>query len=524
MADYVIIGAGAAGCVLANRLSADPSVKVLLLEAGGRDTNPKIHIPATYGAGLFKSAVDWNYSTTPQANMCNRELFWPRGKVLGGSTSINAMIYIRGHRWDYDHWRELGNPGWGYSDVLPIFKQSEHQERGEDPWHGVGGEWNVADLISPNILTQTYVQAAERAGLKHNADFNGAEQDGCGMYQVSQKHGRRHSTAAAFLKPVLNRPNLTVLTGALVTKIHVESGRVVSVSYQHQGQVKTERINREVLLCGGAVNSPQVLMLSGIGPADHLRALGIPVIHDLPGVGENLHDHIAAGLFMYATQPISLSQATKPRHVLEYLLFRRGLLTSNVGEGAAFIRTQTNSPAPDIQFHFGPVHYLNHGMTKMPGDGFALGPVLLRPASRGTLRLRSADPAAAPLIDPAYLTDPADIEPLVEGIKLAQEIIYSPPFNAFRGKPVLPEQRLNTDEQFRDYIQAHGETLYHPVGTCMMGPATDPLAVVDSELRVRGLAGLRVVDASVMPQVVSGNTAAPTVMIAEKAAASILGM
>jgi choline dehydrogenase len=522
MADYVIIGAGAAGCVLTNRLSADPSVKVLLLEAGERDTNFKIHIPATYGAGLFKSSVDWNYTTTPQANMCNRELFWPRGKVLGGSTSINAMIYIRGNRWDYDHWRERGNPGWGYSDVLPWFKKSEHQERGEDAWHGVGGEWNVADLISPNILTQTYVTAAERAGLKPNPDFNGPEQDGCGPYQVSQKNGRRHSTAAAFLKPVLHRPNLTALTGALVTKINIESGRAVSVSYRHHGQTKIERVEREVLLCGGAVNSPQVLMLSGIGPAEHLRQVGLPVVHDLPGVGLNLHDHIAAGLFMYATRPVSLSQAMKPRHILEYALFRRGLLTSNVGEGGAFIRTQGNSPAPDIQFHFGPVHYLNHGMTKMPGDGFALGPVLLRPNSRGTLRLRSSDPTAPPLIDPAYLTDPADIEPLVEGIKLAQEIIYSPSFEPYRGKGVLPEQWLKTDNQIRDYVRANGETLYHPVGTCLMGLGSDPLAVVDHELRVRGISGLRVVDASIMPQVVSGNTAAPTVMIAEKAAAAIL--
>lgn len=522
MADYVIIGAGAAGCVLANRLSADPSVKVLLLEAGQRDSHFKIHIPATYGAGLFKSAIDWNYNTVRQPNMDNRQLFWPRGKVLGGSTSINAMIYIRGNRWDYDHWRELGNPNWGYSDVLPYFKKSEHHERGEDAWHGVGGEWNVADLISPNPLTQTYVTAAERAGLKVNQDFNGAEQEGCGIYQVSQKQGRRHSTAAAFLKPVLNRPNLTVLTGAVVTQIGLEAGRVVWVAYRHQNQNRIEIVDREVLVCGGAVNSPQLLMLSGIGPADHLRQLNIPVVHDLPGVGHNLHDHLAAGLFMYATKPISLSQATKPRHVLEYLLFRRGLLTSNVGEGGAFIRTQGDIPAPDIQFHFGPVHYLNHGMTKMPGDGFALGPVLLRPKSRGTLRLRSADPTAEPLIDPAYLTDPADLEPLVEGLKLAQEIIYSAPFDAYRGKSILPEQRLQSDEQIKRYIRAHGETLYHPVGSCAMGPSNDPMSVVDSDLRVRGVSGLRVVDASVMPQVISGNTAAPTVMIAEKAAEAIL--
>ncbi|MBX7218379.1 MAG: choline dehydrogenase [Blastocatellia bacterium] len=516
MFDYIIVGAGSAGCVLAHRLTENPQVKVLLLEAGGPDTRQEIHIPAAFSK-LFKSDCDWAYHTEPQAGLNGRKLFWPRGKTLGGSSSINAMIYIRGHARDYDHWETLGNSGWGYRDVLPFFKKSEHQERGPSEFHGVGGPLNVADLRTVNPTAQAFVEAGAEIGLARNSDFNGAQQEGVGLYQVTQKNGRRHSTAAGFLKPALKRPNLTVYTQAQVTGLVLEKGRAVGVNYVRQGQAATARAEREVILSGGAINSPQLLMLSGIGPADELRRHGIDVRVDLPGVGQNLQDHLLQAVCYECTQPVTLASAEKLGNIINYLLFRKGPLSSNVGEGGAFVKSSLAEAVPDLQFLFGAVYYVNHGFTKVEGHGFTIAPVLVQPKSAGFLRLASADPLAAPVIEPNYCQVASDLKILVEGVKLARSIGQAKAFDKFRGAERFPGSQAKTDAELAEYVRNTVETLYHPVGTCKMG--TDEMAVTDSELRVRGVAGLRVVDASVMPTIVNGNTNAPTIMIAEKAAA-----
>lgn len=515
MYDYIIVGAGAAGCVLAYRLTEDPRTRVLLLEAGGPDKQLQIHIPGAYSR-VFKTPLDWDYQTEPQTHLHNRRLYWPRGKVLGGSTSINAMIYIRGSRRDYDGWRELGNPDWGFDDVLPYFKKSQHQERGASHWHGVGGPLNVADQIDPNPLTCAFIEGAQIAGLRFNPDFNAEQQEGVGLYQVTQRGGMRHSAAAAFLKPALERPNLTVQTYAQATRVLFNRQQATGVAYVQNGLTREAHASREVILSGGTINSPQLLLLSGVGPADHLRNLDLPIVLDLPGVGQNLQDHLAAGVFYYSRQPVSLVNAAKLGALLRYVFFRKGLLTSNVGEGGAFVRTRPDLVDPDIQYHFGPIHYVHHGLTKLPGHGFAVGPLVLRPHSRGYIRLRSNDPLAHPIIQPCYLEQESDLQPLLDGLKLAREIIHTRAFDRYRGEEILPGTGAQTDDDLRDYVRHFAETLYHPVGTCKMG--SDALAVVDAELRVRGLEGLRVVDASVMPTIPSGNTNAPTIMIAEKAA------
>ncbi len=515
MYDYILVGAGAAGCVLAYRLTEDPHTRVLLLEAGGPDKQLQIHIPGAYSRA-FKTSLDWDYQTEPQAHLHHRRLYWPRGKVLGGSTSINAMIYIRGNPRDYDGWRDQGSPGWSFDDVLPYFKKSQNQERGPSFWHGVGGPLNVADQIDPNPLTCAFIEGAQIAGLRFNPDFNADHQEGVGLYQVTQRNGVHHSAAAAFLKPALGRPNLTVQTHAHVTRVLFNRRRATGVAYIQDGLTREAHAGQEVILCGGSINSPQLLMLSGVGPADHLRALDLPVILDLPGVGQNLQDHLAAGVFYYSQLPVSLANAAKLGALLRYVFFRKGPLTSNVGEGGAFVRTRPDIPDPDIQHHFGPIHYVHHGLTKLPGHGFAVGPLVLRPQSRGYIRLRSSDPLAPPAIQPNYLEQASDLQPLLDGLKLAREIIYTRAFDRYRGEEILPGASAQTDDELRDYIRHFAETLYHPVGTCRMG--ADTLAVVDAELRVHGLEGLRVVDASVMPTIPSGNTNAPTLMIAEKAA------
>ena len=520
--DYVIVGAGSAGCVLANRLTADGDKDVLLLEAGKPDEKREIGIPAAFSE-LFKSDVDWAYDTEPQPELNDRECYWPRGKTLGGSSSINAMIYARGQPADYDHWAELGNDGWGYEDVLPYFKRAEHNERGPSAYHGTGGPRNVADLQSPTELSEAFIEAGAAVGLQRNDDFNAGNQSGVGLYQVTQKDGQRHSAADAYLKPVLDRSNLTATTGAQVTRIRFDGRAAVGVDYVQDGTGSTETVDasEEVILSAGAINSPQLLMLSGVGPADHLAAHDISVVHDLPGVGRNLQDHLQVKVNYACEKPISLAGAESLWNLLKYLVLKRGPLTSNVAEGGGFASVSEDVERPEIQLHFGPSYSVNHGFDNPDGHGFWLGALCLRPESRGRITLRSGDPFDDPAIDPRYLTEDADRELLLEGLKLIREILQAEPFDEYRGEEVLPGADVQSDEQLTEHIRETAETLYHPVGTCKMGD--DDMAVVDDRLAVHGVDRLRVVDASIMPTITSGNTDAPTTMIAEKAADYILG-
>ncbi|GAC1349976.1 MAG: GMC family oxidoreductase N-terminal domain-containing protein [Ktedonobacteraceae bacterium] len=520
MYDYVIVGAGSSGCVLANRLTEDPSTTVLLLEAGGPDEAQEIHIPAAFSR-LFKSPIDWAYQTEEQTHLNNRSLYWPRGKVLGGSSSINAMVYMRGSRRDYDHWYELGNEGWSFSEVLPYFKKAENEERGASEYHGTGGPLNVTDQRSPNPLSHAFVEAGVEVGLPLTRDFNGPEQDGVGFYQVTQREGLRHSAAVGYVHPILSRPNFTLQTSAHVTGVLLENARAVGVSYIQNDQSHQANASQEVILAGGAINSPQLLMLSGIGPADHLKALGIPVVADLPGVGQNLQDHPAIVVLYACNQPISLASAQTAENLQDFIDNKMGPLTSNIAECGAFVRTQADLPMPDIQYHFAPVYYLNHGFTVPEGDGYTIAPCVLHPRSRGYIALRSTDPTAAAIIQPNYFADEEDMRVLVEGVKLARRLGETKAFAPYRDVETLPGSQTQSDKQIAAYIRNHVETLYHPVGTCKMG--NDSMAVVDAHLRVHGIEGLRVIDASIMPTIVGGNTNAPTIMIAEKAADLIKG-
>jgi choline dehydrogenase len=518
MYDYIIIGAGSAGCVLANRLSEDRQTRVLLLEAGGPDKKKEIHIPLAFSK-LFKTSCDWAYYTEPEAALENRSLYWPRGKVLGGSSSINAMIYIRGHRADYDGWRDQGNPGWGYAEVLPFFKKSERQERGASEYHGDSGPLCVSDLRCVTPLSEAFIAAGEEAGFQRNPDFNGESQEGFGLYQVTQSNGKRHSAAAAFLRPAMSRPNLTVRTDAQVFGIYFEGKRAAIVSFQDGNNSTQERAGREIILCAGAIGSPQLLMLSGVGPSAQLRAFDIPVVCDLPGVGQNLQDHPCTGVVYESTQPVSLASAESLANLFQYLCFKKGPLTSNVAEAGAFLSTSPSANPPDLQFHFGAGYFVEHGFQTFDGHAFAFGPTLLHPYSRGEIRLRSSNPLDAPSIRAKYLSDPRDMDVMLEGVKLSRALAHTKAFAPYRGRELHPGPDAKDDQALRAHVRKFVETLYHPVGTCKMGH--DAAAVVDSELRVHGVEGLRVVDASIMPAVVGGNTNAPTIMIAEKAAEMI---
>jgi choline dehydrogenase len=519
MYDFIVVGAGSAGCVVANRLSSDPEVRVLLIESGRDDRRREIRVPAAWSR-LFKSTCDWAFQTEPNPRLHGRRLLVPRGKLLGGSSAINAMMYVRGHAADFDEWAMAGNPGWSYDDLLPYFTQSESNSRGASRYHGASGPLAVSDPIDPNTLSTAFVDAAVQAGLPRNADFNGATQDGAGLVQVNVRDGRRCSAADAFLRPVRHRRNLSIVAGVHALQILFEGRRAAAVRCWRHGREEIARASREVIVCAGAFASPQLLMLSGIGPAADLRRHGIPVVQDLPGVGLNLQDHPAGTLQVRCSRPLSLLDAQSPANVIKYLLFRRGMLTSNGSEAIAFVRTRAALDAPDVEIIFLPRLWLDEGLTPPTEHGFTMAAMLLRPRSRGTVTLRSADPSQPPVIAANHLSDPHDVATIVDGLRIARSIAAAPALARFAAGEIRPGSTAATDDELAASVRAHGQTIYDPVGTCRMG--TDVMSVVDPALRVHGVDNLRIVDASVMPTVTRGHTNAPAVMIAEKAAAMIL--
>jgi len=541
-ADYVVVGAGSAGCVVAARLSADPRNRVVLLEAGGDDrptknlpqfmSNLMIHVPVGYARNLKNPQVNWNYETDPDPSCAGRVYSWPRGKVLGGSSSLNAMLYVRGQHADYDGWRQLGCAGWGWDDVKPYFLRAEHQERGACDHHAVGGPLNVSDITEPHAVSDAVVAACESAGIPRNADINGADQEGAGYYQLTVKNGQRCSTAVAYLHPAMSRPNLKVETGALAQRVVFHGSRAVGVEYMQGGERRIVRADREVILCGGAVNSPQLLQLSGVGPGALLAEHGIAVVKDLPGVGKNLQDHYLIPMtWRLKAGVISVNELTKGARflgeTLKYVFQRKGLLTLSAAHIAAFCKSRPDLAAPDIQFHILPATTDTSGvgeggaMELEDKPGLTIAPCQVRPESRGHIRIKSPDPAVHPSILANYLSDPLDQEVALAGIKWGRKIAAQPALEPYIDHEMLPGPALATDPALLMFSRMAGQTLYHPVGSCQMG--SGPNAVVDAELRVHGVSGLRVVDASIMPRLVSGNTNAPTIMIAEKASDMILG-
>ncbi len=523
MYDYIIVGAGSAGCVLAARLSADSGVSVLLLEAGPVDDAEEIHAPAALNR-LFQTAYDWNYLTVPQRRAAGRSIYWPRGKVLGGSSSINAMIYIRGSRHDFQSWRdEHGCTGWGYEDLMPYFRRAEDNSRGASAYHGQGGPLAVTDVRYKSAACEAFIAAAQEQGAAANDDFNGPRQDGVGWYQVTQRGGRRCSAATAYLRPAMSRPNLTVLTDALVTNVIIRGGQAVGVTYLRQGETETAHANAEVILSGGAINSPQLLMLSGIGPADHLIETGIDVLADSPWVGANLSDHPVLPVIWSTPRVRGLWEKTGNANVLRWQLTHRGPLTSNVAEAGGFAHSEPGLPAPDLQLHALPAPYRDQGLADPAQRAMSVLVGFVDVASRGRIRLRRADPRHRPAIDPGYLSDDRDARALAAGLKMAREFVTARPMAAICRSELAPGAHVRSDAELLRYVQTSVVTLYHPVGTCAMGGESRRNSVVDPELRVRGVAGLRVVDASVMPSVPRGNTNAPTIAIAERAADLIAG-
>lgn len=502
--DYVVVGAGAAGSVVASRLSEDAAVTVLVLEAGGPDTDPRIHQPSSYRE-LPGSDLDWKYATEEEPHLDGRRIPWPRGKVWGGSGSLAATVYVRGHPRDFDAWEALGNPGWGWAGVLPWFKKAESYERGPSALHGTGGPHNVADPRWVPPLSLAFLAAAEQAGLRRHDDFNGEAQDGASLYALNQRNGERHSSADAYLRPALHRKNLTVESDALATRVLLRDGRAVGVAYRQGGAGREARARREVILSAGTIGSPQLLMLSGVGPAEHLRSLGIPVVRDLPGVGQNLQDHPRVAVTWESKKPLGLTPAEREAAARDYGRDRTGPLTSTGIGAGAFVRTRPEEPVPDVQVI----------PTANPAaNAWSLNVALMRPRSRGSLFLRSADPEAPPVIRAGYLSDERDLDVLVRGLDFARRLAGQPALAEFRGTEVAPGVAAGDD--LRPHVRKNATTFYHPVGTCRMG--ADALSVVDTELRVHGVAGLRVIDASVMPTLVGGATHAAAVMIAERGA------
>ena len=530
MYDYIIVGAGSAGCVLANRLTADPSKRVALLEAGPKDRSPLIHMPVGIALLANSKKVNWAFETEPQEHLKGRRLFWPRGKTLGGSSSINAMVYMRGHKADYEHWGQAAETElWGWDRALTLFRRLEDNERfGPDAYHGKGGELSVSELKSVNPLSRDFVRAAPHVELPVNTDFNGETQEGLGPYQVTQKNGRRWSSAQAFLRGAEKRSNLDVLTDARVTRVVMDGQRAVGVTLNQEGEYRQLRLNNggEVILSGGAVNSPQLLLLSGIGDREELRKHGIPLVHHLPEVGKNLVDHLDITLMHAANSrlPIGVAPSFLLRGVSAlffYIFARRGFLTSNVAEAGGFVKSSPSGERPNVQFHFLPTFLKDHGRKVMTGYGYTLHICNLLPESRGFIGLKSPDPLADPLIQPNYLSDPEDLKTMISAVKFGRRVLAAPTMALHSKREVIPGNSVSSDDQIADYIRENAETIYHPVGTCRMG--ADPESVVDPELKVRGIEGLRVVDASIMPSLVAGNTNAPTMMIAENAADILLG-
>jgi choline dehydrogenase len=519
--DYVVVGAGSAGCVMAARLSEDAGTRVTLLEAGGEDRNIWIHIPLGYGKTITDQRVNWCYETEPDPGVNNRKVFWPRGKVLGGSSSINGLVYIRGQAQDFDQWRQLGNAGWSFDDVLPYFRKAEDQARGADELHGAGGPLAVSDVQDYDPISKAFIKSARDLGFPKNDDFNGKVQEGAGYYQLTTRNGRRCSTAVGYLRPARRRPNLRVETNAYAEQVLFEGRRAVGVRFRQHGALRTVRARREVVLCGGAINSPQLLLLSGVGPAQHLTEMGIAVRHELPGVGQSMQDHYQTRIVEKCRFPITVNDIMQSpwrmvKTGLEYLLFRKGPLTIAAAQAGLFARTRPELATPDVQFAtvIFSADRPAEGLHKF--SGFSLVVYQLRPESRGELKLKSPDPSVPPAMHPNYLATETDRRTIVDGLKLARRLLATPDMQHFIASEYIPGPQVRTDDELLGYARQYGSTVFHPTSTCKMG--SDPMAVVDATLKVHGLEALRVVDASIMPAVVSGNTNAACIMIGEKAA------